>query len=326
MSVKNKNIFIDLSIIIINYDTNDLTISCISSIYKNKPSISFEIIVIDNASPNEDVSDIKNVFSEIRLIKNDRNVGFGGANNIGIAESLGQFILLLNSDTIVLDQCLDQCVMFMKDKYASVNNIGLIGCHVLNQDRTDQISTFGDHKPWKYFMTSNIVFSHLVNTRKPKFDFESNQFVSGIGGCFMMFNRDVFKKIRPFDPDFFMYAEETELCRNRVGKEFGIFYFSEAEIVHLGGGSSLKSSSLHQNMLSFALYKYKMGTMDYGIYLISTILNMFTNILIMPFFVTRNKFGPLFELKGYFKILPYLFFNIPRYSRKWGSRKEFLKF
>ncbi|SNT02061.1 hypothetical protein SAMN05421640_2037 [Ekhidna lutea] len=316
---------LDLSIVIINYNTNELTRDCIASIKENNHSLNYEIIVIDNSSQKEDPEDIKAAYPEINLITSDENLGFGRANNIGIKISKGKYILLLNSDTIILDDCLSNCLEFMKSEHAKSNNIGLIGCKVLNEDRTHQPSIFRDHDPLTYFLTSNLVLSHLSISRNA-FDFEKTQIVSGVSGCFMMFDSSVFKHIKPFDPDFFMYAEESELCRNRVSKKFRICYFSNASIIHLGGQSSPTSKARFQNMLSYALYRYKLGTGDYFLYLIATLLNVLTLLIFLPILILTKKKSRIYELKGYFLILPYLLLYIPKYSRKWGGRESPLKF
>lgn len=317
---------LDLSIIIINYNTNKLTSDCIDSIKSSDVSmIDYEIIVIDNASPIEDPEKLKVTFPEIQLIKSDENLGFGRANNLGIDIAKGKYILLLNSDTIVLEGCISKCIDFLNSEFAKSENIGLIGCNVLNDDKTNQYSVFGEHDPFTYFITSNPILSRFYRS-SGVFDFDKTQQVSGVSGCFMLFDADVFINTKSFDPDFFMYSEESDLCRNRISKWYKIFYFSEASIIHLGGKSSPTSKAMIQNMLSYALYRYKIGLMDYTLYLIATLFNMLSIIVCLPALLIFNKKSRVYELKSYLHIIPYLLFDIPRFSRKWGGRKRCLKF
>ncbi|WP_420316449.1 glycosyltransferase family 2 protein [Ekhidna sp.] len=316
-----------LSIVIVNYDTNELTVQCLKSIEQTRPGdLDLQIIIVDNASPNDDPSQILESFPDVNLIVNDRNLGFGVANNIGISRCTGDYILLLNSDTILHEGCLKNCTDFLASEFVRDHNINLIGCNVKNEDGTDQYSIFKEHAPLKYFFTSNALLTRFFFRNHETFDFSKSQFVSGVSGCFMMFKIDIFSKVKPFDPDFFMYSEEVELCRNRLSKYAKIYYYSGASITHLRGKSSPKKSALYLNMLSFALYRYKMGWRDYLLYCLATFFNIATLCLLLPYGYLRRKSWYITELQGYLKILPYIFFQIPRYPRSWGSRPQFLKF
>ena len=153
----------DLSIIIINFNTNQLTIDCLKSIYAETKTTSFEIILIDNHSTKENPDQIKYLFPEIILVKNKENVGFGRANNQGIAMAKGKHTLLLNSDTLILGEALDKCVAFMNSDFAVANNIGLMGCNLLNKDRSHQASTFKQSNIWGYFINSNPILRKIFN-------------------------------------------------------------------------------------------------------------------------------------------------------------------
>ncbi len=314
----------DLSIIIINYNTNHYTIECINSIYNETKKIDFEIIVVDNNSQKEDPNEIKLSFSKIKLIKNNKNEGFGIANNKGIKAAIGNYVLLINSDTLVLKNALEKCVEFMESTFALKNNIGLMGCTLLNKDKTYQNSTFGKSNIWGYFVNSNPILSKILGKQfENSFNFETPQFVTGVSGAFMLFRKGVFKKIKPFDPDIFMYSEETELCRNRVSKYYNSYYWPKAQVVHYGGKSGMSSNMQRQNMLSYALTWYKKGYGYYLIYLFITLLHFFSFLITCPFISKKTTHNKM--ISSYSSILPQLLSDIPKFNRHWGARKNPLK-
>ncbi len=312
----------DLSIIIINYNTNQYTLQCINSIYEQTKNIDFEIIVIDNNSQKESPNQILIEYPTIKLIKNSKNIGFGRANNQGIAMAKGRYILLLNSDTIVLENALEKCISFMDSDFAKDNNIGLIGCRLLNEDFTQQNSIFAKGSLLSYFFHSNPFINKFIRLNE-NLNLNKSQFVSGVSGAFMLFRKEVFKVIKPFDPDIFLYSEETELCRNRVSKHYNIYYWREAKVIHFGGKSNVGDRAYYQNVLSFSLYWYKKGFLLYLLYLAIFSFNWVSHLVLYPLVSVFNKKSiNIYKrfINGYLKVFPYLFTEIPKYSKKWGSR------
>lgn len=128
----------DLSISIVNWNTKYLLRDCLKSIYENAKNIDFEIIVVDNASSDGSVEMVKSEFPYIKLIENQQNLGFAAANNQAIRESCGSYILLLNSDTIIIDGAIERTLDFMEKHPES----GAVGCRLLNSDRSLQHSCY----------------------------------------------------------------------------------------------------------------------------------------------------------------------------------------
>src|SRR6476620_8835928 len=116
----------DLSVIIVNFRTFKLTVDCIHSILENSKGLNLEIIVVDNAAKEDINLDFRNIFPDIIYIRSQINLGFGSANNLGISIAKGKYILLINSDTIMLDNCSNKCFQYMEINQN--DNIGLIGC------------------------------------------------------------------------------------------------------------------------------------------------------------------------------------------------------
>jgi GT2 family glycosyltransferase len=127
----------ELSIIIVNYNTKELLKDCLNSLYENSPGLEFEVIVSDNNSTDGSAEMVKSAFPQACLIVNPINLGFAGANNVAIRECAGKFILLLNSDTLVLDSdSFTKMVSYMRQH----PEVGVLGCKLLNSDRSLQPS------------------------------------------------------------------------------------------------------------------------------------------------------------------------------------------
>lgn len=256
----------DLSIVIINYNTSALLCQCIHSIVAHTTEVSYEIIVVDNNSVKDDLEALKTEFHSVRWIMLTENLGFGWANNIGMQAARGKYILLLNADTIVLDNALDRVVQRFQN--ITDDSIGLLACTLLNEDGTVQHSVFGKgRKPrssWEMFTValrrSEVYCFAQRLLRKPaiasaSFNYGKEQIVGGFSGAFILLRREVFEKVGGFDPDFFMYCEETHWIRYVVGKHYRCLYTPVARVVHLGGKSSSRGQL--QNYLSSYLYMYK---------------------------------------------------------------------
>lgn len=308
-----------LSIVLINYNTNELTSNAIDSI-KAQTRVDYEIIVIDNCSPKEDPGVLLIKHPDIQLIRSDENMGFGKANNLGISKAKGDYVLLLNTDTIIVEGALDKCVAFMESEVAISQDIGLMGCKLLNEDGSYQHSTFEAFNLWTWMISSNAILNRLTQRQSAIVAREGR--VAGVSGAFMLFRRSTLDVLKGkwFDPDIFMYSEETELCRSRVANICQIFYWPHAEVIHLVGGSTPSDVMSLQMSVSFALTWYKRGSLYYCIYLLWSLVNMLSDCLILPVVKRNNRKVVRQRLKNYFAGLGYLFWEIPKYPRKWGGR------
>ncbi len=230
-----------LSVIIVNYNTRDLLRNCLISLARETEHLNCETIVVDNGSSDGSVELLKHEFPYIKTIFNEKNYGFAKANNIGIKSSEGEYILLLNSDTFLLNNCLNNTLKFAQNN----SNVGVIGCKVLNSDFTLQYSCF--YKP--NFFTEFIFFSKTIikdfeepftNYKLKKYwKHDSIKNVDCVSGCFFLVKRKVFEEVGLLDENFFMYYEDSEFCvRVKKNTTFQIKYFPMAEIIHLKGKSS----------------------------------------------------------------------------------------
>lgn len=232
-----------LSIILVNWNTKDLTRDAIISIFDQTKNIEFEVIVIDNNSSDNSVEMIKKEFPQIILIENKENRGFGRANNQGLAIARGEYIMFLNTDVKVLDGAINILVDYL-DMSPSVM---MVGPRLLNTDMSFQHacrrnlpnplnSFFHLFGLVKIFKHSQVINSYKQFTADP----EVTGPVEAISGAAMLFRRQVYEEIGGFDERFFMYGEDLDFCKRIFDKGWGVVYVSSAKIIHFGGQSSKK--------------------------------------------------------------------------------------
>lgn len=248
----------ELSIIIVNYNTRVLLNNCLKSIAENTQNVDYEVIVVDNASSDGSIIMVEKEFPWVRLICNEKNAGFSKANNQGIQIANGENILLLNSDTLMLGNCLFYVLDFIKHK----SDAGVVGCKVLNHDKTLQLSCY--HFPNLFtelvFFTKGVIKNiwDPVTWYKYMKYWNHNRIreVDCISGCFFLVKRIVFDTIGFLDENSFMYYEDSEFCKRlRLQSDYKTYYYPHAEIIHLKGASS---DSTPTNYISLQ-YSYKMA-------------------------------------------------------------------
>ncbi|NTU73059.1 glycosyltransferase family 2 protein [Candidatus Roizmanbacteria bacterium] len=234
----------DVSIIIVNWNTRDILRDCLLSVYAQTQALTYELIVVDNASSDGSAEMVKHEFPLVTLITNSENCGFGVANNQGMRIARGRFVLLLNSDTLVLDGAIQKTL-----HYADKNpEVGVIGCQAVWPDGRRQNTCL------RFANLSLLALSSLLFFREAKpfqipllhpdrylnLDLEQEHNVDIVAGCFFFVRQDVIDKVGMFDEDFFMYGEEAEWCFRILQAGWLIRYFPGAKIVHLYGASSFQ--------------------------------------------------------------------------------------
>lgn len=239
----------DLSIIILSFNTKDLLVSCIKSIFKYTKNIKFEVIVVDNNSGDGSADAAKNL--GVTVIKNKENFGFTVANNQGYKNSSGKYVLFLNSDTEIHDNVLGEMVPWME----SNPNVGVATCALKNGDGSLQ-ATGG------YFPTLSRVFSWMTIQDIPFVDkiikpfhphhskslfsngdnfYKTKKQIDWVTGAFLLTRREILEKINGWDEKFFMYVEDTDICFRIKKLGYEIWYLPEWSITHFGGASSKTS-------------------------------------------------------------------------------------
>lgn len=276
---------IDLSIIIINYKTAKITCNCIASIYKYETNLNFEIIVVDNFSNDNSKSLILKNYSQVIFIQMEYNSGFSRANNVGIKNSNGNYILFLNSDTLIYNKnSIKKSLNYYienEDKYS----IGLLGCKLLNSDKTLQYSSFKKFYSITDELKNNAIYIKLFDKKrksqirtenKLKKNHENSHFTSWLCGAFLMTKKSIILENNLFfDEDFFLYSEDVELSNRFINKKLKNIFYSDISIIHLSGKSTAKSEKKHlQIILSlWLLYKKINGKFLYKILILLIKIN-----------------------------------------------------
>lgn len=234
----------DLSILVVNWNTRDLLEECLKSIYSNVHKISFEVWVVDNGSSDGSREMIKEQFPQVGLIENKDNLGFARANNQAIKRSSGKYELLLNSDTLVLENALEIMVDFM----ARNSRAGICGCRLLNEDGSIQPSCGGFPDLFTIFLhMTKLNYLYPGNRFSQRFvitDLDSNVIreVDWVMGACLMMRRETIEEVGLLDESFFIYHEELDWCCRVKDAGWKISYLPQAQIIHYRSRSYEKGS------------------------------------------------------------------------------------
>jgi GT2 family glycosyltransferase len=240
----------DVSIIVVNWNTRELLRDCLDSIIKQTQQFSFEIIVVDNASSDGSASMCEQYFPAVKVIANNTNRGFAAANNQGMQIASGRYTLLLNPDTVVLDGAIDCCVA-----YADAHlDIGIVGCQVLERDGQIQQTGFSFPSPWNLFLTLTglpRLFPRSQLFTKPQLGWwkrDSEEDIDVISGMFMLVRQEAIQQVGVMDESYFIYAEEADWCFRFHKAGWRRVFFPEARIIHVDGGGK-STSQVNVKML-----------------------------------------------------------------------------
>jgi len=229
-----------LSIIIVNWNTRDITRNCLLSVREKVTGVNFEVIVIDNASSDGSAEMIRAEFPSVRLITNDSNLGFGRANNQGMRVARGRYFLLLNSDTLVIDDCVSRLVKFME----SNPQVGVAGCKLLFEDLTLQGSCSRFPSIKIALLEDLMLYKFLSRRRQGElllggyWAHDRTRDVDAVWGAAMLLRREVFDQTAGFDERIFMYGEDLELCMRVRDLGWRITFAHDCRIIHLNHKSA----------------------------------------------------------------------------------------
>ena len=231
---------IDVSIIVVSYNTCEMTLEALRSVYRETNESCFELIVVDNASSDGSAEAIANEFPDVRVMAETENHGFARANNLAARYAVGQYLLLLNPDTVVLDKAIDRLIAFARSRPQS----GIWGGRTLFGDRSlNPTSCWRRMTLWNVFCR----VSGLARIFRKSGFFNSEAYgnwprdsvreVDIVTGCFFLITRKLWEELGGFSPEFFMYGEEADMClrARRLGVRPAVT--PEATIIHYGGAS-----------------------------------------------------------------------------------------
>jgi len=225
---------VDLSIIIVSFNTAQITQACVRSIIKSftNTSITYEIIIIDNASNDKTIILLNQInSSHIKIIENKTNSGFAKANNQGVSFASGKYILLLNSDTLILDKAIEKMLI----QYKKDPEIHFLGPKLLNNDLTEQASAAPFYSLPVIFGALFLKGDYWGLTRSSPTKFIKTDWVSG--ACILT-TKENYQKLNGFDENIFMYMDEVDLLYRGSKLQLSTYFYPNAKVIHLGSGSS----------------------------------------------------------------------------------------
>lgn len=286
---------IDLSIIIVNWNTKDLLQACLQSVFAHPPAGSFEVWVVDNASTDGSVAMLRQhfppaQFPQMRLLTNGDNGGFGKGNNQAFERCNGRYIFLLNSDTEVKPLALTRLVQFMDMQ----PDAGAAGSLLLNPDGTRQESCYPRptlfRELWRLLHLDRL----YMLGRYPMADWEATapREVDVIQGAALILRREILQKIGLFDETYFMYSEEVDLCRRLQKNGWRLFWLPQSQVVHYGGQSTRQMAEvmflqLYQSKLIY--FRKHDGRLAVWLYKLILALASLVRLALLPLTKLENE-------------------------------------
>lgn len=266
---------VKLSIIIVNYNGKKFIKDCIDSINKNLHFLSYEIIILDNDSKDDSCNYIKENFPEVRLIESKINHGFGKGNNEAVKFANGKYLLLLNNDTILLDN-LDSIFDLLEKE----NEIGVVGINMLNGNKK-YLNAAGVFPNFKTMFQFKKLYN--LNNDFKTGNFSKNRYeVDWLCGSFLFLKKDTYVKIGGFDEDYFMYVEDVDFCKKIADLGLKRIFISNLSYIHFVGFNSNKNPLL---VKGFKIY-IKKHFNGFNSFILNQILNF--NLMIKKI---KLKFG-----------------------------------
>lgn len=286
----------DLSIIIVSWNTKKLLKDCLESVYENTKKHSFEIFVVDNNSPDLSAEMVREEFPEVNLIANKENLGFAPANNQALKLAKGDNIMLLNPDTVVIDSAIDKML-----DYLSLNECDLLTCKLLNTDGSLQKSVNNFYSFWETLLENRFFagLSQKFNFKKGYFkstwDHNSTIEIDWARGAVLMFKKAVMDKIGILDERYYIYGEEIDFYYRARKSGFKAVFVHNINIIHHGKSSSKqkRTQMFIQNYKSLYLFlKKNYGMTSYYFYRARVLIFMIIWILkfkVILFFKLNNE-------------------------------------
>lgn len=307
-----------LSVIIVNYNVKYFLEQCLKSVQKAAKGIECEIWVVDNNSVDGSLEMLKGKFADVKLIENKTNLGFSKANNIAVNQSKGEFILFLNPDTVVEEDCFEKCINFMQN----TPDAGALGVRMLDGSGnflpeskrglpTPQVALYKMFGLNKLFPKSKKFGKyHLGFLPENKINK-----VEVLAGAFMFLRKELLDKIGLFDESFFMYGEDIDLSYRIIEAGYNNYYFPETSIIHYKGESTKKGSAnyvriFYQAMVIFARKHYKGSKSELFIFLINSFIYLRAFAALIYRFFSRwwlvlldmfLLYGGMYILKSYWE-------------------------
>lgn len=244
-----------LSIVIPTYNSEDDIGKCLTSIYENIDSLSYEIIVVDNYSQDGTVSIIKSKFPDVKVIRNYENKNFAYAANQGIKLAKGRFVMLLNPDTTLKDKAIEKLYSLLDER----PDVGAVAPKLLNFDGSVQQSCREFPTPFNLFTEItglSLITGRTSRWKLPNFDYEKTQEVDQPSASALLIRGNLLRDIGGLDAGYPLYMNDIELCYQIKKKGYKIYYLKDAEIYHIRGSSTKLDKSKSILYWHFGMIRY----------------------------------------------------------------------
>jgi hypothetical protein len=286
---------IDLSILIVSWNTKEFLFPCIRAVSEKEGEISREIIVVDNSSQDGSVSEVKQAFLSVHLIENERNLGFAKAVNQGLQKASGRYVLLLNPDTQVRNGAVQQLISFMDGH----SDVGVAGAQLLNSDGSKQ-NSIANFPSLATELLNKSLLRRLFPKRFPGKErnySEPFEVDSVIGAC-MMVRRVALEEVGLLDEDYFLFLEETDWCYRMKRAGWKIYHVPQAEVYHFQGKSAeaeRKRAKVEYIRSRYHFFKKNRGRFQWFILLVGLMIRLGVELLAM----TLATLATLFTIKSW---------------------------
>ena len=236
---------VDVSIIIVSYNTKNFVPDCLSSIHKTIKKNTYEVFVVDNASTDGSPEDAEKFikqknYKNMHVIASKINLGFSKANNLGVKKSKGRYVLFLNPDTVIRENTIDFLIDYMDQN----KNVGALTCKLdMPNGEIDDASHRGFPTPWnslthfsglgKIFPKSKLFSGYSQGWK----DLSKTHEIDALAGAFMLTRREAGEEVKWWDEDYFFYGEDLQFCYDLIEKGWKIMYVPEVSILHYKGVS-----------------------------------------------------------------------------------------
>lgn len=250
----------DVSLIIVSFNTREVLRESLQSVERERDGLRIEIFVVDNHSHDGSVEMVRAEFPQVQILASDVNLGFGAANNLALAKAQGRYVVLLNSDAFLCPNSLALAVQHMDRD----SQTGLAGGRLVGRDYSLQPSA----RMFPSILSDLLVLTGLAH------EFPKSRFfgrfdrtwadplepaeVDWVPGAFSIIRADVLDKVGFFDPDFFLYSEEVDLCLRIQEAGYKIMYWPDIVVIHIGGESSRQIKTLEMSSTGAQLIRWRM--------------------------------------------------------------------
>jgi GT2 family glycosyltransferase len=247
--VKATDGIVDLTITIVNTNNRVLLGRCLDTIATSVGALSHEVIVVDNASTDGSADLLHSRYPHVKVIRNPARDGYGRSHNRAIAASTGTHVLILNEDM----EMLGDAVEMMVRKACTVNDLGVLGCRILNPDKSLQHSCFRAPRLlgelFEAIFPYTVAFTHSpLRSKMYEWRHDTEREVDIVLGCCMLLPRRTLETVGAFDPEFYIYSEEHDLCKRARDRGFKVLFTPDAEMIHFGGQTT-KHMSLRMALI-----------------------------------------------------------------------------